>query len=386
MGILSRKRILVLTEHFAPAYKAGGIVRSLENLVTLFDEEFEFRILSGNTNLCKKEKLTGIAVNEWRSFGKNSKTIYLSAQKQKAGVLKKIFNTVHPDVIYINGMYSFFFTILPLLLLKVRYKKIPVVLAPNGMLHSGAISNKPIKKNIYLRLFQFFGFHKEIKWHATDWQEKEDIHRFFGLQSKVLVVPPVVPKQAMPCMNFIKKESGHVKLVLLSVIAEKKGHFRLLRLLQKLPKEYRIELHLYGPVKDKAVWTACQQEIEALPDSIKVSYHGFAEPQSVSLVLQKHHFFVLLTQGENFCQAAYESLSAGRPLIISDQTPWRDLQKQKAGWDISLNDHRTLIDVFAQACLMDQSTFNDYCKGARYKAEHFIAESSYAKQYTALFG
>jgi glycosyltransferase involved in cell wall biosynthesis len=41
---------------------------------------------------------------------------------------------------------------------------------------------------------------------------------------------------------------------------------------------------------------------------------------------------------ENFSYTVLESLQAGIPVLISDQTPWRDLQSQGVGWDLSLED------------------------------------------------
>jgi glycosyltransferase involved in cell wall biosynthesis len=41
---------------------------------------------------------------------------------------------------------------------------------------------------------------------------------------------------------------------------------------------------------------------------------------------------------ENFSYTVLESLQAGIPVLISDQTPWRDLQQQGVGWDLSLED------------------------------------------------
>ena len=42
------------------------------------------------------------------------------------------------------------------------------------------------------------------------------------------------------------------------------------------------------------------------------------------------------TFGENFCHVIREALSAGCPVLISDQTPWRNLQECGAGWDLPL--------------------------------------------------
>ena len=46
--------------------------------------------------------------------------------------------------------------------------------------------------------------------------------------------------------------------------------------------------------------------------------------------------FVLPTKTENFGHAIYESMACGLPVLISDKTPWHNLEKNKAGFDLSL--------------------------------------------------
>lgn len=41
---------------------------------------------------------------------------------------------------------------------------------------------------------------------------------------------------------------------------------------------------------------------------------------------------------ENFSYTVLESLQAGIPVLISDQTPWRDLEAKGLGWDLPLED------------------------------------------------
>jgi hypothetical protein len=54
MSSSQSQKILILAEHFAPAYKAGGIVRSLENMVRELEGNFDFWIVTGNANLSRK--------------------------------------------------------------------------------------------------------------------------------------------------------------------------------------------------------------------------------------------------------------------------------------------------------------------------------------------
>jgi glycosyltransferase involved in cell wall biosynthesis len=378
------KTVLILTEYFAPAYKAGGIVRCLENLVVNLNSRFTFFILTSNNNLSKDELLEGVHYDIWMPFTAESKVFYASPKMQKFKTIKQAIQSIRPDIIYINGVYSPLFTLMPLWFVKNSKQKPIVVLAPHGMLHKGALSIKPLKKKIYLGLFKLIGFSKNIKWHATNEQEKDDIFRMFGKKAKVTiadVVPDIKPVPFQP----IDKTNEILRLVTVSLVASNKGHLRVVRALKELQEEIQAEYHIFGPIKDALFWQTCLQEIETMKSSVKVFYHGFLNPVDLQTSLQQCHVFILHSEFENFCQAIYEALTAGRPVITSDQTPWNELQGAKAGWNVKLNDFTCLKDTIKEAYLMKQAEYDEFCKGAREKAKRFIAEVNLEKQYDLLF-
>ena len=63
------------------------------------------------------------------------------------------------------------------------------------------------------------------------------------------------------------------------------------------------------------------------------------------------------TLNENYGHSIVESLLTGCPVIISDQTPWTDLQENNAGYSLPLNDRQKFIDAIAQAAEMNQAAF-----------------------------
>jgi glycosyltransferase involved in cell wall biosynthesis len=46
----------------------------------------------------------------------------------------------------------------------------------------------------------------------------------------------------------------------------------------------------------------------------------------------------LPTFGENFGHSIYEALAHGLPVMISDKTPWQNLEEKVAGWVFDLNE------------------------------------------------
>lgn len=56
-------------------------------------------------------------------------------------------------------------------------------------------------------------------------------------------------------------------------------------------------------------------------------------------------YFFVPTKGENFGHVFIEALSAGVPILVSDKTPWRDLEAKGVGWDISLHKQENFVSV-----------------------------------------
>ncbi len=378
------KKILILTEHFAPAYKAGGIVRSLENLVHNFNARFSFSVITGSADMGERQPMPDVPQNQWVPFKQDAEVLYLSPAYQQREKLVRFIEERRPEVVYMNGIYSIPFVVVPLRAARKLSSRPTVVVAPRGMLHGGALSVKPLKKKIYFALFKAWGLHKNVRWHATDAQEVEDIRRMFGPKAEVVLAldtPDLVPQPPAP----IRKERGRLQLVTVSLITAKKGHLLLLETLKALEDEISAEYHIYGPVKDPEYWQTCQAVIATLKPSIRVVYHGNIHPTQVMTTLQQYHFFVLPSKGENFGHAIYEAFNAGRPAIISDQTPWKKLAPQKAGWDVDLRDKQALPNALRQAYAMDQAGYDELCGGAQTVAHRFVQESDFANQYQALF-
>ena len=102
---------------------------------------------------------------------------------------------------------------------------------------------------------------------------------------------------------------------------------------------------------------------ENLPEKIKVSWHCDLTPVEVLQMIQKVHLFVLPSKGESFGHSIFEALSVGCPVLISDQTPWRNLLTCKAGADIPLADNLFLeaINTFVN---LEDSRWQEFRRGA----------------------
>jgi glycosyltransferase involved in cell wall biosynthesis len=102
-------------------------------------------------------------------------------------------------------------------------------------------------------------------------------------------------------------------------------------------------------------------------------------------VLLQSHFLLLPTAGENFGYVILEALAAGRPTLISDQTPWRGLSAQSAGWDLPLANRELWQEVIRKCVDMDQEQYKVLARGARRFAEAWLKSTPYREHALDLF-
>ncbi|MCB5288098.1 MAG: glycosyltransferase, partial [Candidatus Cloacimonetes bacterium] len=80
-----------------------------------------------------------------------------------------------------------------------------------------------------------------------------------------------------------------------------------------------------------------------------------------------------------------ESLAAGTPALISDQTPWRDFEKYGAGWVLPLNNMNNFIDCIESFYAADPEEKHLKRKKAREYAVNVNKNSITLKANQALF-
>lgn len=98
----------------------------------------------------------------------------------------------------------------------------------------------------------------------------------------------------------------------------------------------RIRFDIYGPLEDQNYWKECQAIIKKLPATISVNYCGTVLPANVKATFGLYDLFLFPTRGENYGHVIAESFSTGTPVLLSDKTPWSDLESDGLGWNLSL--------------------------------------------------
>jgi glycosyltransferase involved in cell wall biosynthesis len=254
------------------------------------------------------------------------------------------------------------------------------------MLAPSALQEKAAKKKAFLQGGKLIGLFKGIGFHATNAKEADQIVKVLKPSSPIYTMSNLAKPLPKTLPEPIPKVSGSLKMVSVARISPEKNSLFMLNCLQaiKLPEQSSIFLFIYGPINDEKYWGECQQVIDTLPENIKVVYKGSVNNKEVSAVIQTSHILFMPSLGENFGHSIVESLICGRPVLLSNSTPWKNLQEAEAGWNIELN-----IDEFNRAILAavswENATFNKYCRGAFSYAQRHISNPRLIEKYKEVY-
>jgi glycosyltransferase involved in cell wall biosynthesis len=380
----SKKKILVFVDWYLPGYKAGGQIRSVAAMAGHLKEAYDFYIVTGDRDLHADAPYAGVQLDTWIKLKDGSHVYYISQEKRTKQHLKKIMFEAQADILYLNSMFSYFYTYLPLTIRKKFLPRRKVILAPRGMLGQGALKIKSLKKKSYLFSTKMMGLYNGITFHASSTSEEKEIHQQFGRRAKVHVAIDLVEPRKLDFVERIKNK-GSLKMFFLSRISPKKNLLGTLKLLTKVPSGNSIEFDIYGPIEEEAYWNECNAVIQTMPSHVKVNYKGILENSEVIDVMSRYHLSILLTFNENYGHSIVESMAAGCPVLISDQTIWKNLVEKNAGWDIALNKENEIMNAMVKACSWNQEEFNQYSQGALTFAQQIFDDKEGVEQNKKLF-
>lgn len=353
----NKRDILIFIDWFTPGFKAGGPIKSVSNIVKSLYTNFNFHIITSDRDIDEPTPYPNEKFNQWVNK-EHYQIAYLSEEKRKQFIANTI-KQQHFDAYYFNSLYSKPYTLEPFQLIKKIKNNPNVIIAPRGMLGKGALKIKPLKKKLFLTITKKTSFFKNVTWHATDTEEIEDIQLAFGKKVNIYSSPNISILNIQET-SIIKNEK-ELKLVFFSRISPKKNLFYALELLQNFTGK-NITLDIYGSIEDENYWNKCEKFIQQY--HIKANYISTLNPVDVQQTLSNYHFLFFPTLHENYGHVIAEALTAGCGLILSTNTPWRNLNRNSVGWDIDLNNKNAFIEAINVCLDMNQEQYNTYRKNA----------------------
>jgi glycosyltransferase involved in cell wall biosynthesis len=371
-----RPVILVLTTYYLPGFRAGGPIRTIRNLAASLGHEFDFRIITSDRDVDGREPYTGVTINDWNTV-EGAQVFYADTAARRSARFAETIAAASPDVVYVNSVFSPRFSIAPLVLRRLGCTDLctPWIVAPRGEFSRGAIAIKALKKRSYLAAARFTGLHSDVIWQASSHHEAADIEREIGVPRHSIHVAPNLTapvEHDLPVGNPCPDPSRLSVCFLARVCAMKNLVFAI----ETVTKcRSPIDLHIYGPVEDEAYAGRCRDLVPGGDATLRVFWHGEVPPEEVRSTLADHDVFFLPTLGENFGHGIFEALAAGVPVLVSDRTPWRDLDAEGVGWVKSLEDPGGFVAAIEGMAMMPPDARLAMRQRAHAYAARFAASS-----------
>ena len=365
---MKKPGILVLIDWYAPGFKAGGPVRSMVNMIDHLCDQVAFHVVTTDTDYTGTSPYPGITSDAWTTLPDGTRVWYASRKGISRAVWRTLLNGHSWDAVYINGMWSPWFSAMPLWLL--RGSSVKRIVAVRGMLARGMMNHVSLNKRLILAAMKLAGCYKNVVFQATNTEEMEDVKRWISADAVVHLVPNLGRKAVGGASSSRVKRPGELQLVSVARIAVEKNTLFAIECLAHV--RGRVSFDLYGPIYDEAYWAKCREAIARLPEGINVTHKGTIAAEDVPALFAKYHALFMPSLGENFGHSMVEALATGLPLLISDRTPWRGLAALNAGWDLSLEDPGGFRDVLNDLVMCDQAGFDPLSKGAFALGERYL--------------
>lgn len=342
------KKIAILCGRYLPGYKDGGPVRTIVNLVECLGSEFLFIIITNDRDHGDAKPYDGITYNKANKVNK-AIVYYLKPGGFSFSAIEKLTKNV--DLIYVCGPYNDY-AIKTLILKRVGIIAQPIVVASMGSFSEGAYSIKKYKKNIFVHICKMVGLFKQVVWSVTSEIEQIDVSRVIGKNAKCIIAEDLPRK--VPLLNDRNKEKV-TKIIFLSRICKMKNLLYAITVLNNVYEN--IEFDIYGILEDEEYWNKCQKALYHLSDNISWKYKGTVDSEKVLEVFSQYDIFLFPTLGENYGHVIFEALAAGCVPVISDRTPWTDLEENDCGYMVSLDKPEQYEKIIRMLCKLSSENF-----------------------------
>jgi len=375
-------RICLVSSSFYPATFYGGPISATWDLSKkLASKGVEIYVSTTNANGSNK---LDVEHNMFLKKQDNFFVKYYNEQiinKISFAFIFGIWNDIKKsDVVYIQ--YLFHYTVLFSLLFGMLQNK-KVIICPRGSFSTFTLLNKlSFIKSLWISLF-ISPFSKKIIWQASSYLEEKDIKRNFP-EAKIEIINDGVDFNSFQDFQNISKELLLYKFTKQKFESVSNLFFSMGRLhkikrfdvlidafLKFLEKNKNAKLLIAGG--DDGEKEHLEQKISKLRISNSVFLIGEIGFVDKRLLLNNCDYFTLASEFESFGIVVAEALACGKPIVLSNKTPWKDLEINNCGI-FADNDKESFFNAFVKIVneKYDSKNIKNYLK-SNYDWEIIVA-------------
>ena len=349
-------RICLVSSSFYPATFYGGPISATWDLSKkLASKGVEIYVSTTNANGSNKLDV------ERNIFLKKQDNIFVKYYNEQ--IINKlsftfifgIWNDIKKsDVVYIR--YLFHYTVLFSLIFGVFQNK-KLIICPRGSFSNFTLLNKlSFIKSLWIRLF-ISPFSNKIIWQASSYLEEKDIKRNFP-EAKIEIINDGVDFNSFQHSVSISKELLLYKFAKQKFETVSNLFFSMGRLhkikrfdvlidafLKFLKKNKDAKLLIAGG--DDGDKEYLEQKISNLRIYNSVFLIGEIGFLDKKLLLNNCDYFTLASEFESFGIVVAEALACGKPIVLSNKTPWKDLEINNCGI-LADNDKESFFNAFVK--------------------------------------
>ena len=202
-----------------------------------------------------------------------------------------------------------------------RYKKIPYLTTPHGLLCEWSLQQSATKKQAYLKLIERANLDRSQALHLTCQQERDDILAL-NLKSPTFILPlaltdtpETIPNASALLHRSLHRPADEPIVLFLSRLHYKKGLDYLIPALGQLTH------HQFTFIIAGNGTPEYEAEIQSLLVTAGITNRtqmvGFIEGERKNLFIQGSDLFALTSHSENFGLAVLEALVVGTPVLVT---------------------------------------------------------------------
>jgi len=362
-------RVCLVSSSFYPAIFYGGPISSTWDLSKKLGEK-NIEVYVSTTNADGNKRIKDIDTKEHIKQAENVFVRYYHEQLINIfsfSFLFGIFSDIKKsDVVYIQ--YLFHYTVLFSLLFSVFLGK-KIILCPRGSFSSFTLSNKRSwLKRLWLFLF-ISPLKNKIIWQASSYLEKEDILFYFP-KVDVKIIPDGIDVDSFSNSNkmdkkellkkYTNKDFKNVSDVVFSM-----GRLHKIKRFDILINAFELYLDENKNAKlliagaDDGVRNALENQIKELKLEDSVFMIGLVNFSQKKELLSNCSFFSLSSDFESFGIVVSEALACGVPVVVSDKTSWKNIERNNCGIFVK-NQKEDFCTAFHQ--IQERNFTSENCK------------------------
>jgi glycosyltransferase involved in cell wall biosynthesis len=337
---MSKPRVLIVYHTYLPSEFAMGPVSAIRHLIECMAGNFDIRLLTLNHDFITGRKLFP---DDHHIDASGPATIeYLPRGWAGLKILFRRLRDSH-DVLEIHSGFDRHVAIPALALTRLGLVNGKQAFhSPHGIFLPIDMSRGAFKKRLYCAIADIVNLYSNVVHLASSPGEAADIRRWHRRPQRIIEMPHFVdPRLARNSPPRRMKRPQSLKIAFAGRITLQKNFLFALEVIRALGVASTLDV--FGET-DPDYWLACKLALKAGTGLCNVTFHGQVPQQQLQDTLPDYDVLFHPTSGENFGYSIIEALSLGVPVLLSDKSPWLDVEKYDAGWVLPVSDRAAFVD------------------------------------------